>query len=48
MAHVSPNARGRRLSFPVTYTNSPSCLWGYVSSSPLGACKGPILSFPID
>ena len=41
---------GRCLSFPGTYTDSPSCLCGYVSFSPVGTGMGPIpsLTFPID
>ena len=35
---------GKCLSFPVTYAYSPSCLWGYVSSSALGTGKGLIPS----
>ena len=41
---------GKCLSFSVIYAYSPSCLWAYVSFSPLGTSMGPIpsLTFPID
>ena len=34
----------------VTYAYPPSCLWGYVSSSPIGTGMGPMpyLTFPLD
>ena len=44
------SAKGKCLPFPLTCVYSPSCLWGYLSSSPFGTSMGPIpsLTFLID
>ena len=41
--------KGKCLSFPVTQAYSPSCLWGYVFSNPMGTGMQPLpsLTFPI-